>query len=376
LCEAGGARAQGDFDMADAMAIRRDPKRRQVYILLGATAVALALATAAVFQQSSSTAPQFQQHPFFPGFSGRLEQLGEIAITAKTGSFHVRLQQGKWVIPERSNFPADSGQVRSTALGLADLTVLEPKTGRADWLSYVGLIAPDKGGDAVDVKLSDNGGAPIGELLAGHIQGAADDLGRNTLYVRHPDENQSWLARGSLTLKSNVTDWLDRNVLNIARDRIKGASVTPEKGPSYNLARDSKDQPDFKLLDMPAGRALSFDGSPDGVAGAIASFTFDDVAKADQFDFSKAPLSVEHTFDGLDLTVKIATRGMEHWAMVAGAASDPKVQDEASRINASLGGWAFKLSDDKVQQFVADRETLLKPLDTPKPAAPSTAPAK
>ncbi len=362
--------------MADAMAIRRDPKRRQVYILLGATAVALALATAAVFQQSSSTAPQFQQHPFFPGFSDRLAQLGEIAIASKTGSFHVRLQQGKWVIPERNNFPADPGQVRSTALGLADLTVLEPKTGRADWLSYVGLIAPDKGGDAVDVKLSDNAGKPIGELLAGHTQGAADDLGRNTLYVRHPDENQSWLARGSLTLKSNVTDWLDRNVLNIARDRIKGASVTPEKGPIYNLARDSKDQPDFKLLDMPPGRALSFDGSPDGVAGAIASFTFDDVAKADQFDFSKAPQSVEHTFDGLDLTVKIAARGMEHWATVAAAASDPKAQDEASKINASLGGWAFKLPDDKVQQFVADRETLLKPLDTPKPAAPATAPAK
>ncbi len=361
--------------MADAIAIRRDPKRRQVVVLLGATAAALALATAAVFQQSNSTAPQFRPHPFFPGLSDRLAQLGEIAITSKTGSFHIRLQQGKWVIVERNDFPADPGQVRSTALGLADLTVLEPKTGRADWLSYVGLIAPDKGGDAVDVKLSDNSGKPIGELLAGHGEGAADDLGRNTLYVRHPGENQSWLARGSLTLKSGVTDWLDHNVLNIARDRIKGASVTPEKGPSYNLQRDTRNQPDFKLLDMPAGRSLSFDGSPDGVAGAIASFTFDDVAKPDQFDFSKAPQSVEHTFDGLDLTVKIATRGMEHWATVTASATNPKVQDEATKINASLGGWAFKLPDDKVQQFISDRETLLKPLDTPKTAAPASPPA-
>lgn len=357
--------------MATAIALPRDPKRRQLTLLAGATAVALALAAAAVFQQSSSTAPQFQEHPFFAGLSDRLPQLGEIAITTKAGAFHVRLQQGKWVIAERNNFPADPGQVRSTALGLADLTLLEPKTGRADWLSFVGLIAPDKGGDAIAVKISDNNGKSLGELLAGHTQGAADALGRNTLYVRHPDENQSWLARGSLTLKSNVTDWLDRNVLNIARDRIKGATVTPDKGPAYELARDNKDQPDFKLLNMPTGRALSFEGSPDGVAGAIASFTFDDVAKPDQFDFSKAPQSVEHTFDGLDLTVKIAAKGTEHWATVTAAGTNAAAQAKAAKINASLGGWAFKLPDDKVTQFISDRETLLKPADE-KPTKPAT----
>jgi len=361
--------------MAYAIALPRDPKRRQLTILTGTTALALALAAAAVFQQSSSTAPQFQEHPFFAGLTDRLPQLGEIAITTKSGAFHVRLQQGKWVIAERNNFPADPGQVRSIALGLADLTVLEPKTGRADWLSYVGLIAPDKGGDAIAVKISDTTGKSFGEMLAGHTEGGADALGRNTLYVRRSDENQSWLARGSLTLKSNITDWLDRNVLNISRDRIKGASVTPEKGPSYNLARDSKDQPDFKLLDMPAGRSLSFDGSPDGVAGAIASFTFDDAAKADQFDFSKAPQSVEHTFDGLDLTVKIATKGMEHWATVTAAGANPAAQTEAAKINASIGGWAFKLPDDKVTQFISDRETLLKPVDE-KPSTPAAAAKK
>ncbi len=357
--------------MSDSIALAHNPKRRQLTILLGATAVALLIAAAAVWQQSNSTAPQFQEHPFFPGLADRLPQLGEIAVTAKAGAFHVRLNQGKWVIPERGNFPADPGQVRSTALGLADLTVLEPKTDRADWLSFVGLVPPGKGGDAVDVTIADTAGKPLGELLVGHTQGAADELGRNTLYVRHANENQSWLARGSLALKSNVTDWLDRNVLNIDRDRIKGASVTPEKGPAYNLARDNKNQPDFKLLDMPAGRSLSFDGSPDGVAGAIASFTFDDVAKADQFDFTKAPQSVEHTFDGLDLTVKIASKGAEHWATVAAAATNPKAEAEAAKINTNLSGWAFKLPDDKVQQFVAGRETLLKPLDTPKPVTPT-----
>jgi len=212
----------------------------------------------------------------------------------------------------------------------------------------------------VDIRLTDNSGKVMAELLVGHSQGAADDLGRTPLYVRRPNEDQSWLARGNLAPKPNPADWLDKTVLNIARDRVKGATVTPATGPSYTVSRDSKDQPDFKLLDLPRGRELSFAGSPDGVGGAITGFDFDDVAKANPADYANMPQSVAHTFDGLDVTVKIATKGMDHWAIVSAASTDPMTQTEAAAINARLGGWAFKLPEAKVQQFTATRETLLK----------------
>jgi hypothetical protein len=197
--------------------------------------------------------------------------------------------------------------------------------------------------------------------LVGQPQGAADELGRTGVYVRRLNENQAWLARGNLAPKPNAADWLDKNVINLARDRIKGASVTPATGPAYELSRDNKDQQDFKLLDMPPRRELSFEGSPDGVGSAILGFDFDDVAKADQFDFSKAAQSVTHTFDGLDVTVKVATKDKERWATISAAGTTPMTQNEAMQINARVGGWAFKLQDSKADQFVATRETLLKP---------------
>jgi len=235
------------------MDLRQDPRRRNLAILGGVTAVFVVLATAAVFQQASSLAPKFEQRAFFPGLTDRINTVGEIAITSKTGTFHVRLAQGKWTLVEKDGFPADVAQVRGVAAGMADLTTLEPKTNRADWLNFVNLGAPDKGGDAVDVKLTDTMGKPMAEILAGRSQGTADDLGRTTLYVRRPNENQSWLARGNLAPKPNAADWLDKNVIALAQPtRIKGASVTPATGPAYTLSRDSKDQQDFKLLDMPA----------------------------------------------------------------------------------------------------------------------------
>ena len=68
------------------------------------------------------------------------------------------------------------------------------------------------------------------------------------------------------------------------------------------------------MLDLPRGRELSFEGSPDGVAGAIVGFVYEDVAQGRQIDFSNAPQSVFNTFDGLNITVKVADAGMERWA--------------------------------------------------------------
>jgi hypothetical protein len=353
------------------MGVRHDTRRRNLMILAGITALFVALAVVAVLQQASSLAPKFEQRPFFPGLTDSINTVGEVAIQSKSGTFHVRLMQGKWVVVEKGGFPADAAQVRAVAIGMAGLTTLEPKTNRADWLNFVGLGAPDKSGDGIDVRLTDIMGKPMADVVVGKSQGAADELGRTTLYVRRPNENQTWLARGNLAPKPNAADWLDKNVIAIARDRVKGASVTPPTGPAYTLSRDSKDQQDFKLLDMPPGRQLSFEGSPDGVGSALIGFDFDDVAKADTVDFSKAAQSVTHTFDGLDVTVKIASKGMDHWATITAEGTNPMTQNEAMAINARLAGWAFKLQQSKADQFVATRETLLKPPGSPAtPAAP------
>jgi len=347
-----------------------DRRRRNLAILGGITVLFVVLAVVSVLERARELAPKFAPRPFFADLTQHVNEIGDVAVTTKTGTFNVKLDNGKWVIPEKGSFPADAQQVRAIAAGLAGLEALDMRTARADWHSYLGLTAADKGGDATELKLADASGKVLADVLIGHTEGAADELGRTSVYVRRPNENQTWLTRGYIAPKTAAADWLDKSVINIARDRIKGATVTPPTGASYTLVRDSKDAPDFKLLDLPKGRALSFEGAPDGVAGAIVGFTFDDVAKASDFDFSKASQSVTNTFDGLDLTTKIAIKGMDHWATVTANATNPMVQAEATAINARVGGWAFKLPDFKVTQFTATRDSLLKPLDegNPKPA--------
>jgi hypothetical protein len=342
-------------------AMPADPRRRTLVIAGGLTVLFLLLAGGAVLQQSNVLAPQFEPRPVFPGLVNTVNSLGEITVASKDGTFHIRQMDGKWVIPERESFPAELAMVRATATGLADLQLVEQKTARADWMPLLGLAAPDKGGDGMMVTLKDTSGKALADLIVGHTQGAPDITGRSTLYVRRPNEEQAWLARGFFTAKPMLADWFDRAVVPIPRDRVKGATVDPATGPTYTMVRDTKDQPDFRVTDLPRGRELSFPGSPDGVAGAITGFNFDDVARANAADFANAASSVTQTFDGLEITVKVAAKGMDHWAIVSAKANNPMVQKEADAINARADGWAFKLPEMNVTQLVSPLETLLRP---------------
>ena len=345
-----------------ATSIMESRRGRTLAILGGVTLLCVVVAVGAVYQRSASLSPQFEPRALFPDLAKQVDALTEIEVTSKTGTIHIRQTDGKWVVVERDSYPADAGQVRTAGTSLAGLQIVEAKTARPELLSMVGLDAPPAG-QATQLKLTGAGGMVVADVLIGQTQGNADALGRNAIYVRKPDENQSWLARGYLVAQSGIEAWLDKAAVVIVRDRVKGAVVDPAEGPSYTLSRDTKEMPDFKMTDLPRGRELSFEGSPDGVAGAIVGFVYQDVAKADTINFMGAPQTVFNTFDGLNVTVQVATRGMERWATVSAQATNPMVQAEADTINARNRGWAYKIEEFKANQIVATRETLLKPAD-------------
>jgi len=343
-----------------ATTIMGSRRGRTLAILSGVTLLCVALAVGAVYQRSASLAPQFEARPLFPGLTAQLAGLSEIELASKTGTFHIRQTDGRWVVVERDSYPADAGQVRAAGTGLADLQIIEAKTARPELLNMIGLDAPPAGG-ATQMKLTGAGGMAVADVLIGQTQGTPDALGRTSMYVRKADENQSWLARGYLVPQAGIAAWLDKAAVVIARDRVKGAVVDPAEGPSYTLSRETKEMPDFKMTDLPRGRELSFEGSPDGVAGSIVGFVYEDVAKADQVNFTGAPQTVFNTFDGLNITVQVAAKDMERWATISAEAANPMVQAEADSINARNRGWAYRIDEFKANQITATRETLLKP---------------
>jgi hypothetical protein len=341
-----------------------DPRRRRLGILAALAALLVIWAIFALWQQGQQFAAKSQPFPLFPDLPHQAQSVARIHVAAKKGGFDVANKPGKgWVIASRNDFPASFEQVNKTVVGIAGLEAIEPRTARADWLHYLSLDAPPKG-DGVQFTLYDSKGQQLASVITGGTQEIGDQSGANGLFVRKADSTQSWLAKSTFEPKSDITDWYDKNLLNIDRARIAETDVTPVGSPAYTVKRDKPKDTSFKLANLPAGRELSYPGATDGVAAALVGLSFDDAKPAKGFDFSKAWRIVTHTFDGLNVTVQVLKQGEDYWATISADAAPGKTAaaKEAQDLNAKTSGWAYKLPAYKGQQLMTPMENLLKSL--------------
>ena len=345
---------------------RRDPRLTVLAVLASAALVSVLLATLALWRQAALVAPHYTPETFFPGLSVKMRHVARIHIASKAkGSFDVTFIPDKgWVLPAMQNYPADFKQVRTLLVGLAGLETIRPETARADWLHYLDLGAPAKGGKGVAISLLDEKGQTIAALIAGKVRDLGGPNEDEGLFVRRPGVNQSWLARSVFEPKPDPNDWLNKTLLSVNRSRIEEADITPASGPAYIVRRTKPSEPDFELVNMPNGRQLTYPDAPDDVAAAIDGFSFDKVARASQFDFAKAAQVVTKTFDGLEITVAVIQKGSDYWATVSASADRDSAKKEARGIDARAAGWAYRIPAYKGTQFMTTLDSLLKPVAT------------
>lgn len=354
-------------------ALLADPRRRNLAVLGAAALVSLALALLVVWQQSGETAATGGTE-FIPGFARQVRNAAHIRIDSKAGAFDiVFIPEKGWVVRQRANYPASFELVQRTLVGLAALQTVEPKTARPEWFHFVGLDAPPKG-DGVLIAVSDDKGKALASLIAGKSEDIGDTSGAVGLFVRRPNENQSWLARSVFEPRGALTDWLDKSLLDVDRARVQEVDVQPaDNGPTFTVSRADPGKPDFTLTPIPAGKTLPDPTAPDGVASVLTSFGFDDVRPATDLDFAGAAVAhvTVRTFDGLKVTVNVLKSGADYWGTISAEATDPTRPDaakEAATINAHASGWAYKLPAYKGQLYMTTLDSLLK---TPTaPAAP------
>lgn len=346
-----------------------DPRRRNLSILGGAAVISVALAMCSVYEQSASVAPKTAPAEFFPGLASHVRQAARIHIASKkNGTFDVAFKPSKgWVLPARNDYPASFSEVNKTLVTLAALTTIEPKTASAEWLHAVALDAPGKGGDGTEITVTDDHNHELAHLIVGKSEDIGDPTGAIGLFVRRPDETQSWLVKAQAEIRGAPSDWLDKNVLTIDQSRIQSAVVDQPDGSSYEVSRATNKEPHFKLSTIPAGREILSEDAPDEVADALADFTAEDVKPTKDVDFSAPVRLVVRTFDGLSLNLEIAHKGEDYWVQIAATdlSNKPEVAKEARIVNARTGGWAYKVAGFKGGQLTSTLESLLKPKGAP-----------
>lgn len=298
----------------------------------------------------------------------RVAEAGAEAVVEKRGE--------DWVVPAFDDYPAEAAAVRRALAGLGALTYEERRTARAENHARLSLADPDAeagAGRLVSVETAE------GETLVSVLLGdRGPDLGAQggTVYLRAPEEDQVWLARGRVDAAADPVDWVEDLIIDIRQERLaKIAILSPREGPAYAARRDAFDQENPVLRPLPAGREMTSDGAARTLAFALESVRVTGVrARPDDVGSAQAVARLT-TFDGLEISVSTLTIDGEEAFLFDAAAVDPaadlpedafagadeadparlqppaSVAAEVEALRAALAPWAFILAEFRANRF-------------------------
>ena len=310
--------------------------------LLALTVIAAGAALVTALAQPGAAPVRYVDEPAFPALRANPDAVAKIALTTPEGSFTLVRETGdRWSALERYGYAVDQDQVRALVVALADMRLIEAKTRLPE--RYGRLEVEDV--DAADAKsrllrLESADGEVLAEAIVGKQQHRLTGHQPAGTYLRRPDEAQSWLASGAVAIDPTVVDWLDAEIVDFEPAQIARIEIRPDSGAGYVARREAADEP-LQLADLAEGEALKPDADLDRLAAAFADLRFEDVKPRSELAWPEADQSATAvTFDGVELTVRLARIDDEPWAILDArqlAAARPAPSAAAAEAPASEG---------------------------------------
>lgn len=295
----------------------------------------------------------------FPNLASRLAAAAKLEITHQGKQTVIEKRaDGAWGVASLHDYPVQDAKLRGLLTDLTELRLKEQRTSDPVAFSRLGVDDPARPDSSADLlRVLDQGGQPILAVIVGHRRVHSQANVPEDVYVRRPDENQSWLAEGSLQVDADPTLWLNRDVMSIAHDRIASVDVG-DQALVFGRA-DGK----FALV-QPAEHPALEDYKVDDVARGLEALTFQAVKADADLSASETGHAVFTTADGLAVTVRVFHSDKDVWARFMATGTKP----EADKLNKHVAGWSYQLGAWK-------EKSLVPTLDDLKAAEPAVADA-
>ncbi len=287
---------------------------------LGAAAAAMSAAAVWAYMAQPGLATVREGELALPALADQAASVARLAVHSGTTTFTVARGPAAgeggapaWTLVERDNYPVRPQVVQGTLAGLADLRLVEPRTARAELYDRIDVGDPGENSRSIGITASDAEGHAVAALIIGKARTGQLGTAGAARYVRRPGEAQSWLATGTLEIPAAPIDWLDRHLVNVARQRVREVVIEGPDRPGLRIVRDAPASGEFRIADLPADRRVDRQYRVDNVAAVLESVDLADVRSAaglvpaDAADAAEQPRTTFTTFDGLVVTVRLFT---------------------------------------------------------------------
>ncbi len=327
-------------------------KSRSFLALAVLTALAVVAAVLVVIDRPGLTTVSKGRESAFEDLVPRVNDAAEVVLQSNEATFSLVRTETGWGLKDRWRYPVHFDKVKTALVGLSELKLLEAKTSDPERYKRLEVEEPDaEEAQSVRFEVKDGDGKTMASGVIGKLNPSLFGEGGGGTYLRRGEDAQSWLAVGEVTLGKTRNDWLRREIVDIAAEKVRRAVIRQPDGAEIAVTQEKPDSGEYRLEGIPEGRKLKDSGEAKNLAGGLWRLTFEDVKRASEISFPETPnVSVYETFDGLKVHIEMTTVDKVVWGRFSATAGDAdgekaeEVRKKAAEITRRATGWVYELS--------------------------------
>ncbi|HUC18410.1 MAG TPA: DUF4340 domain-containing protein [Acetobacteraceae bacterium] len=287
----------------------------------------------------------------FPGLDTALAKAERIEIMHAGKHFAIVRKGDVWTLPSLSFYPVIATKLHAMLAGLTELRVEGRRTADPAQFATIGVDDPGRpGATGTLVSVSDGAGHVIASLITGHQNYAASGEGTETLYVRRPGQDQSWLAQGQLNIDADPDLWIDHDLTNIDHGKVTGIAVTRGTQTLTFATKDGK-----LALTAPAQHKPLESDKLDDVWRALEDLSFSSVRAGPALSGKILAHTIFTLAGGATVDVTLAKEGGKLWARFTASGTGA----EAKTLAGKFGDWSYQLGEWRESALAPTLDDLL-----------------
>jgi hypothetical protein len=312
----------------------------------------------------------------FPSLPEKLEALAAVTIRDAKSSLTVERRDDGWALKMNGGYPVEVENLRGTILQLVDLEYAEAKTQNPKQFAQLRVEDVDsEGAQSKEIELLDNDGTVLARLVVGK---ASLDFGEaGGVYVRKPEENRAWLARGRLDPGLKPDDWVVRRIADIPSTDVREIRIVHPDKETIVAARSSPDDEHLALKNLPETVVPKTPDAADSLASILSALDLEDIRPQSELAFGSNETTriTVSTFDGLIVSIDLLEIEGGNWMRLSAQSRSTSAPDEegenkaqrnAAKINELTKGWAYRVPAHRVAPLEKRLSDLVTPVEPPK----------
>jgi len=343
---------------------------RTVLILLVLAIFSVGAAFYGISSRTNVQTTDFNGERLFPGLLENAKTITEVEIVQAGKSMIFEIKEGRWTLRNSGGYPIHNNLITKVILSIASMELLEAKTALEKRHATLDLGDPMVSGtDSQRVIMKNADGDVLGDIVVGSANFFLPETTTGGMYVRRPDELQTYLVRGLVDIGEQPRNWLVRDIIDINTDDVVRVEVTHPDGEKLHVVPQEDAAGGYSFENLPDGMKLTSAFAPRNIAALVNGFVLNDVRRdADApLDDSEAYVADFILNSGMTVNMRIWRIGEKQYLRLTAApgtaAPDSDAAKLAQEITAQSQGWTYIIPEYQYEQISKKMADITAPVE-------------